>query len=148
MVRHRNGTISSGKGLAMNAPAGVPLCDVNQQFRALEPQLQEAVTRVLRSGQVIGGPEVTGLEQEIARYSGAGFGVGCSSGSDALLLALAALDVGPGDEVILPPFTFFASVGAICRLGARPVFADIGPASFNLDPLQVASKISDHTRAI
>jgi dTDP-4-amino-4,6-dideoxygalactose transaminase len=132
----------------MNAQAGVPLCDVNQQFRALEPQLQEAVASVLRSGQVIGGPEVAGLEQEIARYCGAGFGVGCSSGSDALLLALAALDVGSGDEVILPPFTFFASVGAVCRLGARPVFADIDPASFNLDPLQVESKISDRTRAI
>src|SRR5213076_1048436 len=97
---------------------------------------------------VINGPEVAGLEEEVARYCGAGYGVGCSSGSDALLLALAALNVGPGDEVILPPFTFFASVGAVCRLGAQPVFADIDSATFNLDPVQVESKITDRTKAI
>jgi dTDP-4-amino-4,6-dideoxygalactose transaminase len=126
----------------------VPLCDLAPQFRELEAQFQEAAMRVLRSGQVIGGPEVAALEAEIASYSGAKHGVGCSSGSDALLLALAALNVGPGDEVILPPFTFFATVGAVCRLGARPVFADIDPATYNLDPLRVASRITDRTRAI
>jgi dTDP-4-amino-4,6-dideoxygalactose transaminase len=132
----------------MSTTVGVPLCDLQAQYRALQGPLEEAVLRVLRSGQVILGPEVANLEHELARYCGAGHGVGCASGSDALLLALAALDIGPGDEVILPPFTFFASVGAVCRLGARPVFADIEPLSYNLDPACVARKITPRTKAI
>src|SRR5436305_14761533 len=132
----------------MNTLLGVPLCDLSGQFRELEGDLLEAVGRVLRSGQVILGREVAALEQEVAQYCGAGYGVGCASGTDALLLALHALGVGPGDEVILPPFTFFASVGAVCRLGAHPVFADIDSANFNLDPYQVESKITERTRAI
>lgn len=132
----------------MSSTPGVPLCDLLTQVQELEPQLLEAVTRVLRSGQVINGPEVAQFEQAAARYCGAAYGIGCSSGSDALLLALAALEVGPGDEVILPPFTFFASVGAVCRLGARPVFADIESATYNLDPHQVESKITHRTKAI
>src|SRR5438552_12464479 len=132
----------------MTTPLGVPLCDLQAQFRTLEPDLQAALMRVLRSGQVILGPEVAALEKEIADYCGIGHAVGCASGSDALLLALAALGVGPGDEVILPPFTFFASVGAVCRLGAQPVFADIDSANFNLDPYLVESKITERTRAI
>jgi dTDP-4-amino-4,6-dideoxygalactose transaminase len=132
----------------MNYPLGVPLCDLSGQYRALEAPLREALARVLASGQVILGPEVEALEQEIARYCGAGYAVGCGSGTDALLLALQALGIGPGDEVILPPFTFFASAGAVCRAGARPVFADIDDATFNLDPLQVESKITRRTRAI
>ena len=129
-------------------PTSVPLCDLQPQLRELEAQLQEALLRVLRSGQVINGPEVAAFEEEAARYCGAGHGVGCSSGSDALLLALAALGVGPGDQVILPPFTFFASVGAVCRLGARPVFADIDSVTYNLDPYQVESKVTSKTKAI
>ncbi len=132
----------------MSTTVGVPLCDIQAQYRELEDQLHEAVTRVLRSGQMIQGPEVAALEEEMAHYCGAGYGIGCSSGSDALLLALAALGVGPGDEVILPPFTFFASVGAVCRLGARPVFADIDPDIYNLDPNQVENKITPRTRAL
>ena len=132
----------------MSQPPAIPLCDLQTQFRKLAPQIEAAVCGVLRSGQVILGPEVAQFEQEVAQYCGAGYGVGCSSGSDALLLALHALDIGPGDEVILPPFTFFATVGAICRTGAKPVFADIDPDSFNIDPNQVDKKITPNTRAI
>jgi dTDP-4-amino-4,6-dideoxygalactose transaminase len=128
--------------------AGVPLCDLQAQYRTLEPQVQEALARVLASGQVILGPEVAALEREVAHYCGAAHGVGCASGTDALLLALHGLDVGPGDEVILPPFTFFATAGSICRTGARPVFADIDPVTYNLDPAQVEAKVTDRTRAI
>jgi dTDP-4-amino-4,6-dideoxygalactose transaminase len=132
----------------MNQAPAIPLCDLQTQFRKLEPQLQQAIMRVLRSGQVILGPEVSSFETEVAQYCGTSFGVGCSSGSDALLLALAALDIGPGDEVILPPFTFFATAGAICRIGATPVFADIDPATFNIDPLEIEKKITPRTKAI
>lgn len=127
---------------------GVPLCDLSLQFRDLGDQFLDAALRVLKSGQAIGGPEVAAFEEEAARYCGAKHGVGCSSGSDALLLALAALDIGPGDEVILPPFTFFATVGAVCRLGATPVFADIEPRTFNIDPAHVEAAITPQTRAI
>lgn len=134
----------------MSATLGsaVPLCDLQQQYRDLQPQLDEAAARVLASGQVILGPEVASLEEEVARYCGTGHAVGCASGTDALLLALQALGVGAGDEVILPPFTFFACAGAVVRTGATPVFADIDPATFNLDPLQVENKITPRTRAI
>jgi dTDP-4-amino-4,6-dideoxygalactose transaminase len=126
----------------------IPLCDIQVQYRELQAQIDEAVARVLASGQVILGPEVTALEKEVAFYCGVGHGVGCASGTDALLLALQALEVGPGDEVILPPFTFFATAGAVCRAGARPIFVDIDPVTYNLDPLQVESKITARTRAI
>jgi dTDP-4-amino-4,6-dideoxygalactose transaminase len=129
-------------------PAGVPLCDLQAQYRALQGPLQEAVLRVLASGQVILGPEVAALEEELACYCGAAHAVGCASGTDALLLALHGLEIGPGDEVILPPFTFFATAGSVCRTGARPVFADIDPITYNLDPAQVEAKITDRTRAI
>ncbi len=132
----------------MSLTLGVPLCDLHGQYRALEEQIQQAVARVLKSGQVILGPEVAALEEEIARYCGAGYGIGCSSGSDALLLAVHTLGIGREDEVILPPFTFFATVGAVCRAGARPVFADIDPVTCNIDPIQVENKITPRTKAI
>lgn len=128
--------------------SGVPLCDIQAQFRELAEPIREAVHRVLASGQVILGPEVAALESEVARYCGTSQGVGCASGSDALWLALEALEIGPGDEVIVPPFTFFATASAVCRAGARPVFADIDPVSFNIDPEQVENKITERTRAI
>jgi dTDP-4-amino-4,6-dideoxygalactose transaminase len=128
--------------------AGVPLCDLKAQYASTGPRVEEAVLRVLASGQVILGPEVAEFETEIAQYCGTAHAVGCASGTDALLLALHALDVGPGDEVILPPFTFFATASMVCRVGARPVFVDIDPDTYNLDPLQVENKISERTRAI
>jgi len=128
--------------------ASIPLCDLQTQYREIQTQIEQAVARVLLSGQMILGPEVAALEEQVARYCGAGHAVGCASGSDALLLALQALEIGPGDEVILPPFTFFATAGAVCRIGARPVFADIDPATYNLDPLQMENKITGRTRAI
>jgi len=127
---------------------GVPLFDLQIQHRTLQESIQAAVARVLASGQVILGPEVACLEEEIARFCGVGHAVGCASGTDALSLALQALGVGPDDEVILPAFTFFATAGAVCRLGARPIFADIDATTYNLDPLQVENKITEKTKAI
>jgi dTDP-4-amino-4,6-dideoxygalactose transaminase len=132
----------------MSSSFGIPLCDIQAQYRNLQTEIDEAVLRVLASGQVILGPEVTALEEEVARYCGVGHAVGCASGTDALLLAFQALGIGPGDEVILPPFTFFATAGTVCRSGARPVFADVDPATYNLDAHQVENKITERTRAI
>jgi dTDP-4-amino-4,6-dideoxygalactose transaminase len=126
----------------------VPLVDLQAQYRKLQPQLEAALARVLASGQVILGPEVAALEDEVARYCGIGHGVGCGSGTDALSLALHALELGPGDEVLLPSFTFFATAGSVCRTGAKPVFVDIDPVTYNLDPLQIENKITRRTRAI
>src|SRR5262245_31088033 len=134
--------------MSATQPAGVPLCDLLAQYRELRPELEAAVSRVLASGQVILGPEVAALEDEVAGYCGASHGVGCGSGTDAISLALHALEIGPGDEVILPAFTFFATAGCVARTGARPVFADIDPASFNLDPAAVEAKITSRTKAI
>jgi dTDP-4-amino-4,6-dideoxygalactose transaminase len=128
--------------------AGVPLCDLHPQFAQLAQQLQAAIARVLASGQVILGPEVAALEEEVASYCGASHGVGCGSGTDAISLALHALQIGPGDEVILPAFTFFATAGCVARTGARPVFVDVDPASYNLDPCQIENKITPRTRAV
>lgn len=126
----------------------VPLCDIKAQYQALELEIDEAVKRVLSSGQAIMGPEVTNFERETAEYCGAKHAIGCADGTNALLLALTALDIGPGDEVILPPFTFFATLGAILRVGATPVFADIDPLTFNIDPEKVADAVTPRTRAI
>jgi dTDP-4-amino-4,6-dideoxygalactose transaminase len=131
-----------------NCVGPVPLCDLQAQYRSLQSELESAVCRVLRSGQVILGSEVAALEREVADYCGAAHAVGCSSGTDAISLALAALGVGPGDEVIMPPFTFFATAGSVVRLGARPVFVDIESDSFNIDPAGVAGAITPNTRAI
>ena len=134
--------------MAATHTVGVPLCDLQGQYRELQPQIEAALLRVLESGQVILGPEVSSLEAEVAEYCGVNHGVGCGSGTDALLLALSACGIGPGDEVILPTFTFFATAGSVCRTGGRPVFTDIDPVTYNMDPLQVESKITERTRAI
>ena len=115
----------------------VPLLDLKAQFAQIRAQVMPVIEAVCASQQFILGDHVRALESEIARYSGAAYGVGVSSGTDALLLALMALDIGAGDEVLTSPFTFFATAGTIARVGARPVFCDIDPASFNLSPVAV-----------
>ena len=123
----------------------VPLLDLQAQYATLENELVESVTEVLRSTRYIHGPEVVGLEEEVAAYSGAKFGVGVSSGTDALLVALMALDIGPGDQVLTTPYSFFATMGVVLRLGAKPVFADIDPVSFNINPVKMREVLSADT---
>jgi len=112
----------------------VPLLDLQAQYEGIRGEIEAALRGVLESQRFILGPEVEALEAEIAAYCGASHAVACASGSDALLLALMAAGVGPGDEVLCPSYTFFATAGSVARLGARPVFADIDPATYNLDP--------------
>ena len=125
-----------------------PLLDVNRQNEPLREEIVEAIAAVVESGAFVKGPDVRELEAEIAEACHAEHAVGCASGSDALLLPLMALGIGPGDEVVLPSFTFFATAGSVWRLGAKPVFADILPDTFNLDPEDVARKITPATKAI
>lgn len=128
----------------------VPLLDLKRFDADYEKEVLETFERVFRSGYFILGPEVQALEEECAGYVGASHGVGVSSGTDALLIALMALGVGPGDEVICPTYTFFATAGSIWRSGARPVFVDNEPdgSTHNCDPEDVARKITDRTKAI
>jgi dTDP-4-amino-4,6-dideoxygalactose transaminase len=126
----------------------VPLLDVRRQNLPLEAELTEAFRRVLHAGHFIGGPEVERFEQDAAAVAGARFGIGMSSGTDAILVALMALGIGPGDEVICPSFTFFATGGCIARVGATPVFADSCAASFNIDPEGIEPLITSRTKAI
>jgi dTDP-4-amino-4,6-dideoxygalactose transaminase len=126
----------------------VPLLDLKEQNQTLRPEIEAALARVLDSNGFILGPEVSALEKELADYCGVKYAIGCASGSDALLLALMAFDVGPGDEVITTPYSFFATVSSITRLGAKPVFVDIDPQTYNLDICQVEAKITEKTKAI
>jgi len=126
----------------------VPLLDLRAQYANIRDEIQQAINDVCETQHFVLGPRVVELENTIARYSNAKYGVGVSSGSDALLIALMALGVGPGDEVITSPFTFFASAGAIARLGATPVFCDIQPASYNLDPASVETFIKEKCHTI
>lgn len=126
----------------------VPLLDLQAQYVALRDDLQQAVERVMSSQRFVLGDEVRGLENSIAGYCHTQHAVGCASGSDALLLALMALDVKAGDEVITTPFSFFATAACITRLGARPVFVDIDPRTYNIDVSQVADAITSRTKAI
>lgn len=126
----------------------VSLLDLNAHYEAIWDEIQEAVNKVLISKQFILGPEVKELEKELAAYCQAEFAIGCASGSDAILLALMAVEVGAGDEVITTPYTFFATVGSIVRLGATPVFVDIEEETFNLDVKQLEKAITSKTKAI
>ena len=126
----------------------VPLLDINRDNRPHRDEFVEALAAVVDSGRFLFGPDVVELEREVAAYSEVDNAVGCASGSDALLLALMALDIGPGDEVIVPSFTFFASVSCITRLGATPVFVDIRPDTFNIDVDKIPEAITEKTKAI
>jgi dTDP-4-amino-4,6-dideoxygalactose transaminase len=126
----------------------IPLISLKDQFEPLREQMRAAIERVMDTQQFVLGAEVKSLEEEIARYSNTRHAVGCASGSDALLLALMALDIKAGDEVITTPFTFFATGGAIVRLGARPVFVDIDARTYNIDPAKVEAAITRRTRAL
>src|ERR1700732_3302924 len=115
----------------------VPLLDLKAQFAQIRSEVMPIIEQVCASQRFILGEQVLGLEAEVARYCTSSAGIGVSAGTDALLLALMALGVGVGDEIITSPFTFFATAGTIARLGARPVFCDIDPVSFNLSPVAV-----------
>ncbi|WP_376690069.1 DegT/DnrJ/EryC1/StrS family aminotransferase [Wenzhouxiangella sp. EGI_FJ10409] len=126
----------------------VPMVDLRAQHERLQPGLGEAMATVMADTRYILGPNVQALESELADYLGVADAVSCASGTDALHLALRAAGIGPGDEVITTPFTFIATAEAICYCGAEPVFVDIDPRSFNIDPERVAAAVTERTRAI
>lgn len=126
----------------------VPLLDLKEQYKSIRDEVLEAVERVMESQALILGPEVSALEEEVARYSQCEFGIGVSSGTDALLVALMALDIKPGDEIITTPYSFFATAGSIARLGARPIFVDIDAATLNILPETIEAAITERTRAV
>ncbi|HDZ21316.1 MAG TPA: DegT/DnrJ/EryC1/StrS family aminotransferase [Phycisphaerae bacterium] len=126
----------------------VALLDLKAQFATIRDQVVQAILPILDSQQSVNGPAIKQLEELVADYSGCRAAVGLSSGTDALLVSLMALDIGAGDEVICPPFTFFGTAGSIWRTGAKPVFVDIDSATFNIDPAKIADAITDKTKAI
>ena len=126
----------------------VPALDLKAQYETIRDEVEPIVLRMMREQTFVLGPEVSGLETEMAEYCQAPFGVGCASGSDALLIPLMAWEVGPGDEVVTTPYSFFATAGAIWRTGAKPVFVDIDPVSYNIDHNLIEDAITDQTRVI
>lgn len=141
-------TKTGGHAAAADLLPAVPLLALDRQYAVLRDEIQAAITRVCDSGKFVLGPDVVELEAELARLLDVPHVISCASGSDALLLALMALDVGTGDEVILPSYTFFATASAVTRLGATPIFADIDPQTYLVDPDDVAKKISKRTKAL
>jgi dTDP-4-amino-4,6-dideoxygalactose transaminase len=150
---------TSGQGKESAAPAASPasavpakpafdFLDLRAQFASIREEVMAAVTRVFESQYFILGPEVKLLEEEVAAKLGAKFAVGCASGTDALILSLMAAGIGPGDEVITTPFSFIATAGSIAHVGAKPVFVDIDPVTFNINPALIAAAITPKTRAI
>ena len=132
----------------MDSPQNIPLGNTKAQYERLIPQVMERIAEVVDSGRFILGPNVQAFEQEAAEFLGVPRTVGVANGTDALVLALNAMGIGPGDEVICPSFTFYATAEAIAQRGATPVFADIDPATLNLDPEDVAAKVTGKTRAL
>jgi dTDP-4-amino-4,6-dideoxygalactose transaminase len=126
----------------------VPLLDLKPQYAPLKAEIQAAIERICDSQYFIMGPEVTEMETKLAAYCQTPFALGVSSGTDALILALMAIDLKPGDEVLTSPYTFFATAGAIARLGGKAVFVDIDPHTYNLNPVDLAAKVTPQTRAI
>src|ERR671921_1243933 len=126
----------------------VPLLDLQAQYAPLRDDLLGAIARVCDSQRFIGGPEVDTLEREIAAWIGVGHALGVSSGTDALLVAMMALGIGPGDEVITPTFSFFATAGCVSRVGATPIFVDVDAATLMMDADRVRAAITPRTRAI
>ena len=126
----------------------VPLLDFHRGNSPLKAEILETISSIIDTGRFVGGPFCQQLEQSVAEECQTEYAIGCASGSDALLLALMAIDIQPGDEVICPSFTFFATASAIHRLGARPVFVDIDPETFNLAPSQIQSLVNERTKAI
>jgi dTDP-4-amino-4,6-dideoxygalactose transaminase len=126
----------------------IPLVDVKAQYAPLLDELKERIAEVLDSGRFILGPNVRAFEEEAAAYLGAEHAIGVANGTDALVIALDALEIGPGDEVICPTFTFYATAESIARRGARPVFADIDARTMNLDPEDVRGRVTERTKAI
>src|SRR4030042_5286694 len=126
----------------------VPFLDLKAQYQRIKPEIDQAITEVVSEQYFILGPKVEALEQAIAAYSQVRHAIGVASGSDALTLALLAIGVVPGDEVITTPFTFFATAGSISHTGASPVFVDIDPQTYNLDPAKIEAHITAKTKAI
>ena len=126
----------------------VPILDLKAQYAAIKDEISPAINQVCQSQLFCLGPALTQFEEKIAQYCQSKYAIGLSSGSDALLVSLMALDIKPGDEVITSPFTFFATAGSVARLGAKPVFVDIDPHSYNIDPALIEEKITEKTRAI
>ncbi len=132
----------------------IPILDLKRQYHSIKSEIDRAIARVVESGQFILGPEVEAFEREVAQYVGVKHAIGVASGTDALWLALKAAQIGPGDRVIVPSFTFFATAGAVCNVGATPVFADIDPKTFNINPgfvqdlLESNAQLQERTKAI
>lgn len=126
----------------------IPLLDLKRQMASIRSEIDQAISAVIDSGKFVMGPEIAQLESEIADYSSAQFGIGCASGSDAIVIALRAVGVKPGDEVITSAYSFYATAGSIWHIGAKPVFADIDPETYNIDVSKLPGLISSKTKAI
>jgi len=134
--------------MSANTTIQVPLLDLKAQYATIRAEVDDAVRRVMESCHFIGGPEISGLEEEVARYSQSKYAIACASGTDALLMAMWALDIGPGDEVISPAYSFFATAGTIANNGATPVFVDVDPRTYNLDVHLLEKAITPNTKAV
>ena len=138
----------TGPAKTPSVPPAFPFLDLGAQFAGIRDEVMDAITKTMNSQRFILGPEVEQLESEIAKYVGCKFAIACASGSDALMLALMALQIGPGDDVITSPFTFVATAGAVARVGAKPVFVDIDPVTYNLDAVDLSKAVTSKTRAV